>query len=79
MADLVTARKEIKAGAALGEPAATKIIQALSALSEARSAMLGAHEALEEVKLRIGVRTKMGKPYPNLLTSAEQDEKQRAS
>ena len=59
MADLVTARKEIKAGAALGEPAATKIIQALSALSEARTAMLGAHEALEEVKLRIGVRTKM--------------------
>jgi hypothetical protein len=79
MADVVTARKEVKAGAGLTEPATTKIIQAMSALSEARAAMLEAHEALEEVKLRLGVRTKMWKPFPQLMAPPESEEQQRAS
>jgi hypothetical protein len=77
MADVVTARKEVKAGAALADQTTTKIIQAMTALSEARRAMLEAHEALDEVKLRLGVRTKMDKPFPAL--SAEQAEERRAS
>ena len=33
--------------------------EALAALGEARTAIVGAHNELNEVKLRIGVRTKM--------------------
>lgn len=76
MADIVTARQEVKAGAGLTEPATDKIIQAMTALRDARQAMLEAHGALEEVKLRLGVRVKMDKPYHNVTSEPEEEVRQ---
>lgn len=76
LASLLKARQEINLSSTVGNEAAVKIMEALSALGEARSAMVGAHEELNEVRLRIGVRTRMvgweEKP-PKFASLPEQD------
>jgi hypothetical protein len=59
MADLLKARKDLGVSAVVGDRASAKLAEAMTALSEARSAMVDAHNELSNVKLRIGVRTKM--------------------
>ena len=59
MADMLKARKDIGLSAVVGDRASAKLVEALSALGEARSAMVEMHNELNDVKLRIGVRTKM--------------------
>ena len=59
MADLVQGRKDLGLSAVVGDKATVKVMQALAALGEARAAMVETHQELEEVKLRLGVRTKM--------------------
>jgi hypothetical protein len=59
MADMLKARKDIGLSAVVGDRASAKLVEALSALGEARSAMVEMHTELNDVKLRIGVRTKM--------------------
>jgi len=59
MADMLKARKDIGLSAVVGDRASVKLVEALAALSEARSAMVDMHGELNDVKLRIGVRTKM--------------------
>jgi hypothetical protein len=42
------------------------MMEAMKALSEARTAMVAVHNELNEAKLRLGIRTKMGfenKPF----------------
>lgn len=59
MADMVQARKDLGLSAVVGDKATAKVMQALAALGEARAAMIETHQELDEVKLRLGVRTKM--------------------
>ena len=59
MAELLKARKGLNISAVVGDRAASKLAEAMSALSEARSAMVEAHGELNEVKLRMGIRTKL--------------------
>lgn len=59
MADMVQARKDLRVSATVGSVATDKIMAALAALSEARTAMVDAHSELDETRLRLGVRTKM--------------------
>lgn len=59
MADLLQARQDVKVSSVVIEDAAAKIVEAIQALGEARTAMVGAHNELSEIKLRLGVRTKM--------------------
>jgi hypothetical protein len=59
MADLLAARKEVNVSAVVIEDASAKIVEAIKALGDARAAMVGAHHELNEVKLRLGIRTKM--------------------
>jgi hypothetical protein len=59
MSGLIEARRELKLSATVTDAATAKIAEAMKALAEARTAMVEAHGALDEVKLRIGVRTKM--------------------
>jgi len=54
MGGLIDARHEMRLSAVVGEVAA-----ALSALTEARKAVVEAHHELAEVKLRVGIRTKL--------------------
>lgn len=62
MGGLVEARRQIGAAAGVTNATNAKLVAAMNALNEARSALVDAHEELAEVKLRIGVRTKMEGP-----------------
>ncbi|MFZ4607085.1 MAG: hypothetical protein ACOYM5_12585 [Caulobacter sp.] len=59
MADLLKARKDLNLSAVVGDAAPSKLVEAMSALAEARTAIVSVHNELNDVKLRIGVRTKM--------------------
>ncbi len=59
MAEMLKARKDLHLSAVVGDNASAKLVEALAALGEARTAIVGAHNELNDVKLRIGVRTKM--------------------
>jgi hypothetical protein len=57
--EMLRARKELGLAANVGDEAIAKATAAISALSEARSALVAAHADLAEVQLRIGIRTRM--------------------
>ena len=59
LAAMVEARMELKVSAVTGDVAYGKVAEAIATLAQARSALVEAHGALEETKLRVGVRTKM--------------------
>lgn len=59
MADMLKARKDLGLSAVVGDKASAKLVEALAALGEARTAMVDMHNELSEVKLRVGIRTKL--------------------
>ena len=59
MADMLRARQDLGLSAMVGDAAATKLIEAISALGQARTCMVAAHAQLAETKLRVGIRTKL--------------------
>ena len=59
MGGLVEARQEMRLSAVVGDDAVAKVAVALAALAEARKAVVEAHNELAEVKLRVGIRTKL--------------------
>jgi hypothetical protein len=68
MADMARARKDLGLSAVVGDGAFIKLAETIAALGAARTAMVAAHGVLNETKLRIGIRTKMGgyEDKPNL-------------
>jgi ABC-type sugar transport system substrate-binding protein len=72
MADLLKARKDVNASMVFADDVQVKMVEAIKALGEARTAMVGVHSELAEAKLRLGVRTKMVGEYekpPELFAS----------
>ena len=59
MSELLKARKDVNASLVFADNTQTKLMDAIKALSEARTAMVGVHGELAEAKLRLGIRTKM--------------------
>jgi hypothetical protein len=59
MAELIQARKDLNLSATVAHGASAKLAEAVQALAEARTAVIGAHKELDETRLRIGIRTKM--------------------
>lgn len=59
LAGIIEARKELKVASTVDDAAVSKISEAISALTTARSAICTAHGELDQIKLRLGVRTKM--------------------
>ena len=59
MAELTSARQELRLSAGTTEKATADLVAAISALGQARTAMVEMHEELAEVKIRIGDRTKL--------------------
>lgn len=59
MADLLKARNDVGVSATVGDRASAKLVEALAALGQARSAVVEMHGELNEVKLRLGIRTKL--------------------
>jgi hypothetical protein len=60
MGEMLKARQDINVSLVFADDVQAKMMEALKALSEARSAMVGVHNELNEAKLRLGIRTKMG-------------------
>jgi hypothetical protein len=50
----------VNASLVFADDVQVKMMEAIRALSEARTAMVGVHNELNEAKLRLGIRTKMG-------------------
>jgi hypothetical protein len=74
MGDILEARRELKIAHAVVDPATTKVAAAIAAMAEARRAVIEAHDALSEAKLRIGVRTKMDGYHKMALPAEDQEE-----
>ncbi len=72
MADLLKARKDVNAPLVFADDVQVKLMDAIRALSEARSAMVGVHGQLGEAKLRLGIRTKMAGEIDKFLLNAPQ-------
>jgi hypothetical protein len=59
----------VNASMVFADDAAVKMVEAIKALSEARTAMVGVHNELNEAKLRLGIRAKMGLENKTFLAS----------
>lgn len=59
MTDVLQAPVDIQVSPTVVDAPQAKIVEALKALSEARTAMVAAHHMLDETRLRVGIRTKM--------------------
>ena len=60
MAEILKARKEVNTSLVFADDVQVKLMEAMAALSAARTAMVGVHNELAEAQLRLGIRTKMG-------------------
>ena len=59
MSVMLAARKDVNTSLVFADDCQVKLMEAMKALSEARTAMVGVHNELNEAKLRLGIRTKM--------------------
>jgi hypothetical protein len=59
LSEMLKARKDVNASMVFADDVQVKMMDAIKALSEARTAMVGVHNELNEAKLRLGIRTKM--------------------
>lgn len=73
LTEMLKARQDVQVSMVFADDVQAKMMEALKALSEARTAMVGVHNELNEAKLRLGIRTKMGiqKPVPTGADNAE--------
>ncbi|HEY8573785.1 hypothetical protein [Phenylobacterium sp.] len=73
MSVMLAARKDVNAPLTFADGTQVKLMDAMKALSDARTAMVAVHEELHEAKLRLGIRTKMGFQSENAPTGAHED------
>jgi hypothetical protein len=59
MSVMLAARKDVNTSLVFADDAAVKMVEAIKALGQARTAMVGVHNELNDAKLRLGIRTKM--------------------
>ena len=59
LAGMAEARKEAGVSATVGDGATAKIAEAIAILAQARTAVVAAHDELADLKLRVGIRTKL--------------------
>jgi hypothetical protein len=59
MGEMLKARQDVHVSMVFADDVQVKMMEAMKALSEARTAMVAVHNELNEAKLRLGVRTSM--------------------
>ena len=59
LSEMLKARKDVNVSLVFADDVQVKMREAIKALSEARTAMVGVHNELNEAKLRLGIRTQM--------------------
>jgi hypothetical protein len=72
MSEMLKARQDINVSMVFADDAQAKLMEAMKALSEARTAMVAVHNELNEAQLRLGVRTKMVIEKPLALSETVQ-------
>ena len=73
MSAMLKARVDVNVSMVFADDVQVKMVEAIKALSEARTAMVGVHNELNEAQLRLGIRTKMaGYEKPPLLAEKAQ-------
>jgi hypothetical protein len=71
MSEMLRARKDVNASMVFADDVQVKMMEAMKALSEARTAMVAVHSELNEAKLRLGIRATMAnESKPPLLAEA---------
>ena len=70
MSEMLRARKDVNVSMVFADDVQVKMMDAIKALSEARTAMVAVHNELNEAQLRLGIRTKMAGEKPPLLARA---------
>jgi Cdc6-like AAA superfamily ATPase len=58
MSEVLKARADVNASLVFADDVQVKLLEAMKALSEARTAMVGVHNELNEAQLRLGIRIK---------------------
>jgi hypothetical protein len=58
--EVMQARRELNVSTLFADEINVKLMSAMQAVTEARTAMLGVHEEMKEAGLRLGLRTTMG-------------------
>lgn len=80
MSEMLKARQDVNTSLVFADDVQVKMMEAMKALSEARTAMVGVHNELNEAKLRLGIRTKMdAMDKPNEGASREQTTMRKVS
>jgi len=59
MTTIAEARTDLGLSAVVGNEATAKVAQAIATLAEARRSVVAAHNDLADLKLRVGIRTKL--------------------
>jgi hypothetical protein len=72
IAEMVRSGEELKLATSMTDASVGKIAQALAALSQARSALVGAHGELAQLRDDIGIRTRMDPLHKNTEMAAAQ-------
>jgi len=73
MGEMLKARQDVNTSLVFADDVQVKMMEAMKALSEARTAMVAVHKELNDAKLRLGIRTKMsGQDKPAEGVSREQ-------
>lgn len=72
---LMDAREELRLSATVAADASAKIAEAIAILSQARSALVAAHQELDETKLRLGVRTKLVGTFGKDIASQNEEDR----
>lgn len=78
MSEVLKARKDVNTSMVFADDVQVKLMDAMKALSEARTAMVGVHNELNDAKLRLGIRTKMDVQDKPVHSSAISDELRKA-
>jgi hypothetical protein len=78
LAELTSARQELKVSAQTTEKATADLVAAIASLGQARAALVQMHDELSEVKLRVGIRTKLTGIWDKPPREASLDEDMRA-
>lgn len=71
MGEMLKARQDVNTSLVFADDVQIKMMEAMKALSEARTAMVAVHNELNEAKLRLGIRTKMDYDKPPGVTEQE--------
>lgn len=59
LSGMIETRKDFGLSSSVGDVAAAKVAEAISTLAAAKSAIVVAHNEMADLKLRVGIRTKL--------------------